>query len=114
MKFDFWIRWGVNLSDADFAAAWLALGIAAGAARKPPAAKGDLARARAAPATPDDGLAIARDALTGVQAGSLGNRVRSSASIRSLSSSLRFFMRRMTRSSPQGCAAMRAMASCRS
>ena len=65
MKFDFWIRWGMNLSDADFAAAWLALGIAAGAARKPPAAKGDLARARAAAATPDDGLAIARDALTG-------------------------------------------------
>lgn len=25
MKFDFWIRWGMNLSDADFKVAWLAL-----------------------------------------------------------------------------------------
>lgn len=37
MQFDFWTRWGIGLTDTDYAAAWLALGIAAGAKPKPPA-----------------------------------------------------------------------------
>lgn len=42
MKFDFWMQWGRQLPDAQFAAAWLALGIAAGAERKSPATAGYL------------------------------------------------------------------------
>lgn len=42
MQFDFWTRWGIDLPDAEFAAAWLALGIAAGADPKPAATEGYL------------------------------------------------------------------------
>lgn len=66
MSFDFWTRWGSTLSDADFAAAWLALGVAAGAEGKASATEGDLARVLDDPAaaTPDNWLAIARHAVT--------------------------------------------------
>ena len=65
MRFDFWTRWGGALSDADFARAWVALGIAAGAEDKRPAAEGyiGLAERDPAAATPENALAIAREAV---------------------------------------------------
>lgn len=65
MKFDFWMRWGIGLSDEQLAAAWLALGIAAGAERKPPASEGylGLIERNPAAATADNLLEIARHAV---------------------------------------------------
>ena len=65
MPFDFWTRWGIKLSDADFATAWLALGIAAATEPKPATTDGELARLLGNPAaaTPDDWLQLAHHAL---------------------------------------------------
>lgn len=65
MQFDFWTHWGAALNDADFARAWVALGIAAGAENKPSAAEGPIAAMVRDPnaATAETGLAVAREAV---------------------------------------------------
>ncbi|WP_404302703.1 hypothetical protein [Alicycliphilus denitrificans] len=65
MKFDYWMQWGTGLSDAQFAAAWLALGIVAGTARKAPASQGYLGLIERHPdaASADTLLEIARHAV---------------------------------------------------